>query len=119
MKETEKAYLAAIIDARGSITTNRHLRIGVTRNMRPVVLRKLQELGGYCTGWTSKTKGVVATMTTRGRTYNLPARTVVYYGFGVHATLDLLEDLDSYLTRRREFRQRIRELQKRWNAGEI
>ncbi len=113
MTKVEKAWLAGVIDSRGSITTNRHFRIGVTRNMRPQVLRFLQRLGGYCSGWTAKTKGDPATMTTRGRTYRLPARDVLYYGFGVHATEALLEDLDPFLTRGHQFRQRIRQLVRR------
>ena len=97
MREFEKAYLAGIVDARGSITVRRNLRIMIRQRVLNIILPMLRELGPG--GFVSTQTNAAGIFVTRNKRYKIGPRRVVVYEFGVRKTGAILETLAPYLRR--------------------
>jgi len=106
MRATEKAYLAGVIDARGAMNNQRHLRILIRQRVLDKMLPILRKLGPG--GFALTQHNPSGMFIVRGKAYKLGPRKVVCYEFGVHKTNAILDEVGHYMKRnlRRELKLR-------------
>ena len=93
VKPMERAWLAGIIDARGSVGTNRHLRIVIGKRMGGILaILKQSDLGGFPLKGHSPTLQFIVYGSKR---YTIrPYMKQRFYEFGVKQNLELIDDLE-------------------------